>query len=112
VVGEIVGKAGYHFEIVNNGLEAVEAVKAKRFHLILMDCQMPEMDGFQATQRIRALEQENKAGHRGKIPIIALTANAAVHDQNLCLEAGMDAYCSKPIKTEQLLQLITKYLRR
>ncbi|MDR1483522.1 MAG: response regulator [Planctomycetaceae bacterium] len=109
VVGEILSQAGYSYEIVDNGRLAYEAISRRCFDLVLMDCQMPEMDGFQATRLIRSMEANNvemQAKHFGRIPIIALTANATAGDQELCIEAGMDAYCSKPINAVKLIDLI------
>ncbi|MDR2642962.1 MAG: PAS domain S-box protein [Planctomycetaceae bacterium] len=109
VVGEILSQAGYNYEIVDNGRLAYEAVRKRCFDLVLMDCQMPEMDGFQATRLIRSMEANNvemHTKHCGRIPIIALTANATAGDQELCIEAGMDAYCSKPINAVKLIELI------
>ncbi|MDR2757688.1 MAG: response regulator [Planctomycetaceae bacterium] len=121
VVGEILTQAGYRFELVGNGKKACEAVKNQNFSLILMDCQMPEMDGFQATRIIRQMEttakseaktktNKLKTGHNGRIPIIALTANATQGDQELCIESGMDAYCSKPINASKLIEIIKEKL--
>ncbi len=113
VVGEILKQAGFRFALAGNGRKAVDAVAEKSYDLILMDCQMPEMDGFQATRLIRRMEEhlEPKAvAHQGRIPIIALTANATKGDQELCLDAGMDAYCSKPIDAPQLVAVVKKWL--
>lgn len=115
VVSEILTQAGYRFELVGNGQKACEAVMNQNFSLILMDCQMPEMDGFQATKVIREMEAEtetnqSKTAHNGRIPIIALTANATQGDQELCIEAGMDAYCSKPINASKLIEVIKEQL--
>jgi PAS domain S-box-containing protein len=115
VVGEILSQAGYSYEIVANGRLAYEAVMRSYFDLILMDCQMPEMDGFQATRLIRSMESNNvemKTKHQGRIPIIALTANATAGDQELCIEAGMDAYCSKPVNAVKLIDLIKTRLTK
>ena len=89
---------GYSAQAVANGLEALEAFKTGNFDLILMDCQMPEMDGFEATKQIRNFESST-GGH---IPIIALTANAMKEDEDRCKSAGMDDYLSKPIKKDRL----------
>ncbi len=107
VIREILTNAGYSCEIVENGFKATEAVFAKDFGLLLMDCQMPEMDGFAATVAIR--KRESQLG-RACIPIIALTANAMQGDEQKCLDAGMDAYCVKPITPEILLATIRRML--
>lgn len=113
VVSEILSQAGYRFEIVGNGRKACEAVKSKVFSLVLMDCQMPEMDGFQATKEIRGMENgsfDSLPKHSARIPIIALTANATQGDQELCIDAGMDAYCSKPINAAKLIEMIRLWM--
>jgi CheY-like chemotaxis protein len=97
---------GYTAQAVANGIEAVSAFRTNNFDLILMDCQMPEMDGFDATREIRKLE----AGSHSRIPIIALTANAMKEDEAKCKEVGMDDYLSKPTKKEKLGSLISKWL--
>ena len=108
VIREILTKAGYCCEIVDNGIKACEIVFQKEFALVLMDCQMPEMDGFEATAKIR--QQESQLG-KTRIPIIALTANAMQGDKQKCLAVGMDGYCSKPIKSKLLLQTIREHCR-
>jgi CheY-like chemotaxis protein len=103
VIGEILTQAGFQYEIAPNGVEAVEKFSSQSFSLILMDCQMPVMDGFEATQKIRDLESKQINKH---IPIIALTANTMPEDEERCLSVGMDAYCSKPVNAEKLIEMI------
>jgi CheY-like chemotaxis protein len=88
--------------LVENGRQAVEAFDPELFDVILMDVQMPEMDGFEATREIRKIE----AGSGGHIPIIAMTAYATEGDYERCLEAGMDSYVSKPISAAKLFKAI------
>jgi len=105
-------RAGFECEVVANGKQAVEAVKSGQYALVLMDCQMPEMDGFQATQAIRNYERERDliTGQNERIPIIALTANAIQGDRERCLAAGMDDYTSKPFDPERLIRLLDAHL--
>lgn len=113
VTGEILKQVGYNFVFAENGLEACKKVAEMPFDLILMDCQMPVMDGFEATQKIRAMEQgrdELWAAHEGRIPIVALTANTLAGDEQNCLDAGMDAFCSKPVNAEQLINEVQSWL--
>jgi Amt family ammonium transporter len=111
VAAEILEQAGLTCDIVNNGAQAVEAVKMCRYDLVLMDCQMPEMDGFEATRRIRALEAAGQIGRRDldPLPIIALTANAVKGDRERCLEAGMLDHVAKPINPKLLVQKIEAF---
>ncbi|MGB4660093.1 MAG: response regulator, partial [Mobilitalea sp.] len=95
---------GIQCEIAVNGREAVKAYSEKKFDVVLMDCQMPILDGYQATGEIRAIEQG--VTH---IPIIAMTANAMLGDADKCLQSGMDDYISKPVNLEELTKLIMKY---
>lgn len=97
-------KLGHEAVIVNNGLEAITALENQTYDLVLMDCQMPELDGFAATRRWRDLEDEQ---HRARIPIIALTANAMEGDREFCIAQGMDDYLSKPINTPLLAEKIS-----
>lgn len=101
VASGMLTKAGHAVDIANNGAEAVERVAAKSYDLVLMDVQMPEMDGLEATRVIRAGPAPGR-----DVPIIALTANAMASDRELCLAAGMDGYMSKPIDFPALSRLI------
>jgi CheY-like chemotaxis protein len=96
-------KMGYRADIVGNGLEAVSALDQKSYDVILMDVQMPEMDGLEATRTIRNVRALD-AGPR----IIAMTANAMQGDREICLEAGMNDYVSKPIRTEELASALER----
>ena len=103
----LLGKWGYDVVVANTGLEAIQIWQAneKSFDVILMDVLMPECDGMQATKRIRKLENKRE----GRVPIIALTAQALSGDRDACLEAGMDAYVSKPISQTKLHTLMKQY---
>jgi two-component system, sensor histidine kinase and response regulator len=98
-------KRGHEVSVAGNGEEALEALTKQVFDLVLMDVQMPGMDGLQATQAIR--KDERKSGKH--IPIIAMTAHAMVGDMERCLEAGMDDYITKPIRPQQLADLMERY---
>ncbi len=91
-------------DVASNGKEAVEAFGSARYDLVFMDCQMPEMDGYEATAAIRRLEQG-----RSPTPIVAMTASAMSGDREKCLEAGMDDYMSKPAKAEEVAAMIEKW---
>ncbi len=107
VAQEILYVLGCQVTTVENGLEAVEAVSNEEYALLLMDCQMPELDGYAATRTIRVHEQQN-GGQR--IPIIALTANALEGDREKTLASGMDDYLSKPFTQEQLSAILLRWL--
>ncbi len=101
---KILEKRGHRVIVALDGKEAIEKFQEEHFDLILMDIQMPEIDGFEATQMIREKEKQ-EAGH---IPIVAMTAHATKKDRESCLQAGMDDYVSKPIKVEELFTVIEK----
>jgi PAS domain S-box-containing protein len=100
---------GCSFDIVPNGQEAFDAVRQGGYDMVLMDCQMPVMDGYDATRAIRQWEAEQVAGH-GRIPIVALTANALVGDAETCLAAGMDDHLAKPYSRKQLTTVMARWL--
>jgi signal transduction histidine kinase/DNA-binding response OmpR family regulator/HPt (histidine-containing phosphotransfer) domain-containing protein len=102
----ILEKRGHTVVIANHGREAVQAIATQRFDLVLMDLQMPEMGGLEATAAIRQMETVTG----GRTPIVAMTAHAMAGDQERCLIAGMDAYLSKPIRPEQLLATIHRFV--
>ncbi len=108
-------KAGYRVDLAENGLQAVEANEETHYDLILMDMQMPVMDGYEATTRIRARESEGSTdGNRLSVrtPIVAMTAHAAKGDRKKCLERGMDDYISKPLRGKDLINMAEKWTGR
>jgi CheY-like chemotaxis protein len=104
VASLLLGRLGHRVDLVANGLEAVEAVKRIPYDLVLMDCQMPELDGYEATRRIRSGD-----GAWRSVPIVAMTANAMRGDSEKCLAAGMDDYMSKPLSPELLAAKVAKW---
>jgi len=104
----VLEELGCRVTSVENGVEALKAFKAQHFDAVLMDCQMPEMDGYQATAEIRRLEAEQRS--KGTTPIIALTANALEGDRQRCLDAGMDDYLAKPFSRSELRTCMERWL--
>jgi two-component system, sensor histidine kinase and response regulator len=98
----ILQRAGLDVDVVSDGNEAVEAHRIQPYDVILMDCQMPTMDGFEASRHIRQLQQPQPV-------IIAVTANALVGEREKCLSAGMNDYLSKPFHADQLVSLVKKW---
>ena len=92
---------GYRADLASNGLEAVESVQRQTYDVVLMDVQMPELDGMDATRRICALLAANSRPR-----IVAMTANAMQGDREMCIAAGMDDYITKPIRVDQLIKAL------
>lgn len=104
-------KLGCTVEVVANGLEVLEALPRAKFDLVFMDCQMPEMDGYEATHAIRLREADTAHPSRWRVParIIALTANAMPGDREKCLAADMDDYISKPMRLAELQAVLERW---
>ena len=98
-------KLGYSVEIANNGFDAVEAHRRRNYQIIFMDCQMPQMDGYEATRKIRQMESEQNLK---PVRIIAMTANAMQGDSELCLATGMDDYIAKPVDHNKLITVLKR----
>ena len=109
VAQRVLQKLAADVTLANNGAEALERMAESTFDAVLMDCQMPVMDGFTATRRIRELERQSGRGKR--LPIIALTANVMSEDRENCIAAGMDAHLGKPIEPAQLIDCLGRYLK-
>ena len=101
-------KLGCSVCVANDGLGALDKVRQERYDLIFMDCQMPRMDGYEASRQIRRFEEQRGDGLR--LPIIAITANAMQGDREKCLDAGMDDYIAKPIQRDALIEMLRRYL--
>jgi two-component system sensor histidine kinase/response regulator len=109
VAQRMLQKLAAEVTIANNGAEALERIAESTYDAVLMDCQMPVMDGFTAARRIRDIERQNGRGKR--LPIIALTANVMSEDRDSCIAAGMDAHLGKPIEPAQLVDCLGRYLK-
>jgi CheY-like chemotaxis protein/HPt (histidine-containing phosphotransfer) domain-containing protein len=123
VAAKMLEREGYRVDVAANGHEAVEAVAQIPYVLVFMDCQMPEMDGYEATRAIREQEASRRPqgaldergatiaarGDRPRVPIIAMTANAMGGDRERCLEAGMDDYIAKPVRREDLQAVLARW---
>ena len=105
VICAMLEQLGMTVTVVDDGAQAVQAIQSMSFDLVLMDCQMPTMDGFEATAQIRA-----SSDSRSSIPIIALTANVLLEDQQKCMAAGMDAFLAKPVTVSALIAMLAQHL--
>jgi len=104
---KILEKIGCRADAVVNGRQALEALQSRAYDLVLMDCQMPEMDGYAATRKIRSLNSEIR-----NVPIVAMTAHAMQGDRDKCIEAGMDDYIPKPVNPQTLIEVIERWLTK
>jgi len=107
ILNSMLSQFGIVSDFANNGLEALEKVKKNHYDLVFMDCRMPIMDGFEATEKIRKLSNS-----KAKIPVIALTANAGKSDEQACLQAGMDGFMTKPYTENEIFRVIKKWIAR
>jgi CheY-like chemotaxis protein len=103
----LLGKMGHRVDTVANGRECVEALAVAPYDLVLMDVHMPEMDGLEATHRIRA--QEKAGRRRGRLPIVALTASTLEGDRQICIDAGMDDFLAKPLNLDALRAVLRRF---
>jgi CheY-like chemotaxis protein len=108
VAQRLLSLVGVSFEIAENGKEAIDRLEHGQFDAVLMDCQMPILDGYGATRAVRRLESDG--ARKGHVPIVAMTANAMAGDREKCLAAGMDDYMSKPLNRALLEQMLRKWL--
>jgi two-component system, sensor histidine kinase and response regulator len=106
VAVSVLERCGYHVHVVNDGREALQALSMQRYDAVLMDCQMPDIDGYQATQELRRRER----GGTDHTPVIAMTAHAMLGDRERCLEAGMDDYVSKPVRSQVLADVLQRWI--
>ena len=109
VIKQVLKKFAVKVDTAVDGLEAFKKVKDHEYDIVFMDCQMPEMDGFQATQKIREFEKDSNVR---RVPIVALTADAMVGDREKCLACGMDDYINKPFQEVQIAQALDKWIRK
>ena len=105
VTARTLERFGCRVRVVNNGIEALQALGERRYHVVFMDCHMPELDGYDATRELRRRASENAT-----VPVIALTANAMREDRDRCLRAGMDDYAAKPVQPRLLRSLLAKWV--
>ena len=101
-------RLGLHVELAGDGNAALAALERANYDLVLMDCQMPELDGYAATRELRRREAQ-RGGRR--LPVVAMTANAVIGDREMCLAAGMDDYLSKPVRAEALGEVLSRWLK-
>ncbi len=109
VVQQILVQGGYRVDMVDSGVRALEHLRSGRFDLVIMDVQMPDMDGIEVTQRIR---DPTEAGLPTRIPIVAATAFVQPADRERCIQAGMNGFITKPIDPRELLEVVDRELNR
>jgi PAS domain S-box-containing protein len=114
VASEMLRTAGYELDVVGDGLQAIRALRSRRYDLVLMDCQLPELDGYETTASVRTLESAGQlaGGPRARLPIVALTASATTGALDRCRTAGMDECLAKPVEMQRLLAVVEAQLSR
>jgi signal transduction histidine kinase/CheY-like chemotaxis protein len=105
VAVNVLERCGYHVHVVNDGREALKALETQRYDAVLMDCQMPDIDGYEATRELRLRE-----GDGPRTPVIAMTAHAMSGDRDKCLDAGMDDYVAKPVRSQTLTDVLERWI--
>ena len=116
VARRLLGSLGCQVDVVTNGVEAIDAVRHRRYDLVFMDCQIPKMEGYQAARQIRMREEtgvivlEGREGPAGRLPVVALTAHSMPSDRARCLENGMDDFLSKPFTRQSLRTVLERWL--
>ena len=105
VTVHVLERCGFRVHVVNDGREALEALSSQTYASVLMDCQMPEVDGYEATRELRRRE-----GDGPRTPVIAMTAHAMTGDRERCLEAGMDDYVAKPVRSQTLVEVLERWI--
>jgi CheY-like chemotaxis protein len=108
IAGELLEQLGVQFDFAEDGAEALDKLETSPFDLVLMDCVMPRLDGFDATQQWRERERRRE---RARTPIVAVTANATADDRARCIAVGMDDFLAKPILLHNLANVCARYLR-
>ncbi|MDA7560108.1 response regulator, partial [bacterium] len=109
LAGKILERMGCSVDTATNGKEAVSMFADLSYNMIFMDCQMPEMDGYEATRKIRNIETAGNSSNEKQVPIIAITANAMRGDREKCLEEGMDDYIAKPVDARQIGRALERW---
>ncbi len=107
VTVHVLERCGFRVHVVNDGREALEALSSQTYAAVLMDCQMPEVDGYEATRELRRREGDGR-----RTPVIAMTAHAMTGDRERCLEAGMDDYLAKPVRSQMLVDVLERWIGR
>lgn len=106
VAAAMLKKLGFSTDVANDGLEVLDKLSQTNYDLIFMDCDMPKMNGFEATAKIRTIEEQTNGQH---ITIVAMTAHSTPEDREYCLNAGMDDYISKPFKIDDLQTVLSRW---
>jgi CheY-like chemotaxis protein len=107
LIKKVLSKFDLEIDVAKSGREALQKCQSEHYDIVFMDCQMPEMDGFEATEKIRAHE---KAENKEAVPIVALTADAMIGDREKCIAAGMNDYINKPFKDAEIARALERWI--